>query len=324
MFKRLLLGILFLLPFLIKAGPSENGRLSVCLHHREASIEDFDSTSMARWILSQKATDKGSGVFGHAWLWIEPPSQCSQKAFEIGHTGETNPQQSTYLEMFFEISQQIKGEPMRVFFEDRQDGACQLGSGGHWPDEVWSFELEPGEYEHLMHWISTGYYDFHRYNLGLHQCCHFVLEALEALGIKLKETAAVKLPKEVVIWNTSLRIWTDPKWSELTLWTPLSLAKALEREGRFEKNRENYLEKHAKTYSLNPFVRLWQKRKTMSQLIRFSAQQISRHVWLWGWQANFASEIDVSKSQFGCSDNSKDSLLQPEKNELDLACWSED
>lgn len=278
---RVLLIFLLLLSIDLEASKA---RLSVCIHHKSASIEGFESQNVAQWIIPQKAKDKGSGVFGHVWLWIEPPSEVDGSSFEIGHTGELDSSKPTYLENFCKISQQTWGEPISIFFEDRQDGARHIGNGGHLPDEVWSLELTPLEYEHLMQWIQKGYYDFHRYNLGLHQCCHFALEALQSLGIKLQEPLPVRLPKKIVIWGTSFQVWRDPRWSELFLWTPFALARSLEQDGRFKESKQKYLARCQQSYSLNPLIRFWQKREEATRLVRFSFEQVKRHVWVWGWQ----------------------------------------
>jgi hypothetical protein len=259
-------------------------RLHVCVYHKSASLDTLDAQTMSRWLLPQRAQDKGSGIFGHAWLWIESLEGLSEPSIEIGHTGETDPSQKTYIERFYEKSISEAGEPISVFYEDRFDGKRQRGSGGHLPDEVWSLDLTLDQYQRLEQWLKRGHYDFRRYNLGLHQCCHFVVEALQSISIILEEPPAIALPQRLEIWQTSLTLWRDPKWRELYLWTPYHLARSIEKQGSFTLSARYYLKAHAPRYSLNPFVRLWQKKESAQKLVRHSLEQGKRHIWLWGWQ----------------------------------------
>lgn len=300
MFKKLVICFLGTFSFLVAHQPV--AYLNVCIAHREATLEKFDAESIRSWIIPKKACDKGSGIFGHAWLALLVLKEEGNELIELGHTGETDLNQPTYLESFFERSLESQAgskanamiNPISVFYEDRYDGKCQKGSGGHIPDEVWSLGLDQEQYDRLINWLSKSYYDFRRYNLGLHQCCHFVIEALEVINIKLKEPTPVILPGSVEIWNARFVVWQDPKWQELYLWTPYALARQLESQGAFTCSSSRYHSDHQKNDSLNPMVRAWQRRKNALKLIGYAPEQIKRYLWLWGWKEVPAPKVELT------------------------------
>lgn len=266
---------------------AEGASVSICLHHKNASLDFVDSHAFRDWIVPKRASDMGEGIFGHVWIWVQPPFYSAQKAFELGHTGETDLGQKTYLECFVKQSQIQGREPLRVFFEDRWDGAAQWSSGGHIPDDVWTLSLSDDEYERLIKWIDSGYYDFRRYNVALHQCSHFVVEMLSLFSIELRSPTPVTLPKKVSIWGLNIELWHDAQWSQVAFWTPFELSKALEKEKRFQKTKNLYLQTNERFYSLNPIVRLWQRKNIVKRFFTYFFSQIEREIWAMGFDATF-------------------------------------
>jgi hypothetical protein len=276
--------IKFLLFFISCSTLFSIGELTILIDHREYDSSLKEKARYRAIALANRACDKGSGTFGHAWIWIRGITQ--EKSFvdlEIGHTGETDPLLPTYLEQFTDAILDEEPNPAAIFYRDRNDGSLQLGSGGHYPQVALGCTLDDKQFNQLLGWLKNREYHFKRYNLVDHQCCHFVLEALKQIGIEIAVKPQWQMPQAVFIGSEKMILWKDPSYAQMPILTPWQLFQILKHHSQFQDHLKTYLAAK-KAYSLFPWKRAWQKRFFLKQLVQFAPMQLQRECWARKWQ----------------------------------------
>ncbi len=82
------------------------------------------------------------------------------------------------------------------------------------PTLVFAVPITPEEEDRLVEYIEA--YDFSWFSFREHQCTHFVVGALDVLGVSADHEVTLKIPETDEFRGRRLRFWTDPKYSKLT------------------------------------------------------------------------------------------------------------
>lgn len=278
-----------LLLFHISSLQADHLELTLLFHYREDlnSLKSSSFKELYRALtLSHRAQDKGSGAFGHAWIWIHGQRGKERVDFELGHTGETDQEQMPYMESFIlKAKTPLKGQrPIDLFFEDRWDGSLERGSGGHLPVAAFSIPINKQQYEKLVSWIEGETYNFNRYNLIYHQCCHFVVEALDLIGYKLKLDPKVSIPPLAKIDKTTYVFHEENNAIELPLLTPAYLLRCVKEQLPAQDSLSSYFKEHH-PMSLWPIKRFWQRRAFAKNLFIYAMVQLEREWTAWKIQS---------------------------------------
>ena len=155
--------------------------------------------------------------WGHAWIRLDGPDGT----IEGGHSGEIT---SRYVDEIADLALHGDPNPIRLLFEERNDGFFQEGSGGHQPTFATHIELSEEQYNAIRAFISD--YDFSRYSLADRQCTTFVVEVARLAGVELDAEVTVPITKRVRVGRAILPLRTDERYAKLRLALPERLARA--------------------------------------------------------------------------------------------------
>lgn len=280
--------VLVLVLTLLYSNINAQASLMVLIDHRHFKTTLRGPQRYKAMACARRASEKGSGIFGHAWIWLYGSDAKGRSIdIELGHTGETDPTSATYFESLVASAVgRANPNPVSVLYCDRWDGLAQRGSGGHRPDAAYILNLSEDQLQSVLSWLSKKSYEFDRYNLVDHQCCHFALEALHQAGLDIKISGMMSLPRRVSVAGVSLLLWSDPQYRQLPILTPWQLAQALQSDSRLQEGLATYF-KAKRSLSKLPWVRAWQKRENFVRLIRFAPTQVQREVWALSWKEEF-------------------------------------
>lgn len=258
--------------------------MMILIHHRGLNPQDELPEIYHALVTDRQAQNKGSGAFGHAWIWIHGLDYSGKYwDLELGHSAEINTQVPTYLEEMACRAQlsndsSLAIEAVEVFSHDRSDGFLEIGHGGHIPEIGWSIVLSDVQLQQLLAWIRVDGYQFKRYNLVDHQCCHFVLQALQQVGVEVDVDSSICLPARFCLLGRQMRLHQGPGYRTISLLTPWALAQGLNSpQVGLKPSIREYLEaKHPQ--SPWPWVRLYERRGYFFQMIRGALRQIRGEV----------------------------------------------
>lgn len=182
-----------------------------------------------------------NGDVGHAWIYLQGEYKGQIIAIEGGHSGEresypahyfdgimnyndfgyANPTQEEQLDPGFEPN------PIKYLWSEREDGFFQKGSGGHRPTFAAKVSLTQKQFEEILYFIHPMNYCYKNYALTGQQCSSFVTQVAAIAGLYLPSTISMKIEPKVYYGRRSIRLWSDPAFSEISIATPDVIEKSL-------------------------------------------------------------------------------------------------
>ncbi|MEX1012694.1 MAG: hypothetical protein WD595_00475 [Waddliaceae bacterium] len=181
-----------------------------------------------------KDGSKGCDV-GHCWFLLSGIENNRRVEIEGGHSGETGVNQTRYMDGVMDLMERNDPNPVRYMWTVQKDGFLQEGCGGHSPSYAVKVDLTKEKYEELYNFIYGGGYDFKNYSLTHNQCCELVRQLLAKTGREIQTKITLSIDSEVQFRHESLHLWSDPRYSRITISSPDVVEKSLHRlvkEGR--------------------------------------------------------------------------------------------
>jgi len=200
----------------------------------------FDSAErFIRTLHKHPRGGKNDQSVGHSWLILDGPGRM----IERGHTGEFGVTQPTYYSGVWKRVANDDPNPIAYLWQDMNDGELQCGPGMHAPTFVLRIPLTREQHHAIDEYIND--YDYRRFALLRHACSDFVAGAAELAGVNVTHRIRLRFPAEGTVHGHHIRVWTDPKYSELSIGSPDVLEKSLQRlaeQGIGEDATEWYLD----------------------------------------------------------------------------------
>lgn len=161
---------------------------------------------------------------GHAWILIAGNHNGKKIYLELGHSGEIQQDELSYLDGVRDLSEKEDKNPIRHLYKTRKDGFLQLGSGGHVPTFAVSIPLEEKIFSEILYYIDPAHYAYQRYSFLEEQCCTFVAKVAKLAGVSLEIHQEICLEP---ITKNGIRLWSDAEYQIMKVPTPDVLEKSL-------------------------------------------------------------------------------------------------
>ncbi len=159
---------------------------------------------------------KNSDV-GHAWIFL----QGNGRYIEGGHTGEFGQAQPRYFEGVMDLAEHHDPNPARYLWAIQKDGTFQRGSGGFVPTFAAKVDLTKEQFEDVYAFVRS--YPFENYSLAGNQCTSFVVQIANRVELKLDSKVTVPIEQHLL----TFQLWSDSRYSKITLSSPDVLEKSL-------------------------------------------------------------------------------------------------
>lgn len=188
----------------VKRGAAESvGELVVLVRSVGFAIED----GICRYPAGGAASPAKTSSTGHAWLRLDTES----RRIECGHSFAVG-RSMDYRTGVKALLRKNDPDPARYLWESIK-GRRHKKMGTR-PTLAFALSITAGEEERLVEYVDA--YDFSWFSFREHQCTHFVVGALDVLGISADHEVTLKIPETDEFRGRRLRFWTDPKYRELT------------------------------------------------------------------------------------------------------------
>ncbi len=185
-------------------GQSESvGELVVLVRSVGFAVED----GVCRYPAGDASSPAKTTSTGHAWLRLEIES----RRIECGHTFAAG-RSMDYRTGVKALLRKKDPNPARYLWESIK-GHRHKRMGTR-PTLEFAVSITADEAERLLKYVES--YDFSWFSFREHQCTHFVIGALDVLGISADHKVTLKIPETDEFRGRHLRFWTDPKYRELT------------------------------------------------------------------------------------------------------------
>ena len=184
----------------------------------------FDFTSAESFLKTLHKHPRGGKQdhsVGHSWVLLQSPDEL----LECGHTGEFGLEEQGYYSGLSSLIRKRDPDPVRYLHVTMRDGEYHSGPGSHEPSFVARFPITADEHRALHAYIEG--YDYAVFSLTTRQCTDFVAGALKLIGIEVPTKITLVLPEKVHYGLKEMRLWTDPKFSRITLGSPEVVRKGL-------------------------------------------------------------------------------------------------
>jgi hypothetical protein len=181
---------------------------------------DYSSAESCLKSLSQNS-DKH---FGHAWVTLQGLQNGERVSITGGHSGECSAQPG-YFDGVADLVEAGDPNPIRYLFSVRQDGFFQEGSGGHPPTFSAKRELTQEQFEAILRFMKE--YSYREYSLSGQQCSSFVIAIAKIADWPLEGRVTLSIPPTLSFGGVRMRLWRDPRYRSLTLYTPDRLEQSL-------------------------------------------------------------------------------------------------
>ncbi len=170
---------------------------------------------------------------GHSWIYLHGPIDI-----EGGHSGELGIIQPKYFDGIMDyidygyvfkedcsLPFRYEPNPIKYLWEIQHDGFFQRGSGGHIPTYAVKIDLTPEQFERIYSFICS--YDYTHYSITGNQCSSFVSHIAVLADLDLECEVTMKIEPEIYYRGRTVRLWSDPSFSLITISSPDILEKSL-------------------------------------------------------------------------------------------------
>lgn len=168
----------------------------------------------------QQGSRNTHGIFGHTWIRLKGVQGEEIVVVEGGHSGDLGQKQPQYMDGVLAQVKARHHNPISYLWITKEDGFFQRGSGGHNPTHRAVIVLNEEQYWDVLNYIDPANYDYPHYALTDRQCVSYCARIAERVGVDLKYKANISIPNKVQILTMSVRLWEDPRYSNLSLGLP--------------------------------------------------------------------------------------------------------
>ena len=200
------------------------------VHTRDVDYTDLSTVLTS--ILDHPQFLLAPGDAGHAWVMLVSDVAGEKEVINCGYFGESgkryagflesvllhwvNPKTLNHKQQFFR--KRFQNNPIALLFEDTDGGWMEFDNYTFIPSYAAAMKLTKEQYNQLRTHIRE--FDKSIYSVTKYQCVDFVNEIALQLGLKFDNRVTIDIPKYLQIKNRIYKLWSDPKYSNLTSQSP--------------------------------------------------------------------------------------------------------
>lgn len=211
----------------------------VCARH----LDYTNGRQLLKTIARHPSDGSKNSDVGHAWIFL----QGKEGKIEGGHTGEFGFVQPRYFEGVADLIENDDPNPIRYLWATQRDGRFQTGAGGFVPTFAARIELSSEQYAKARTFIEK--YPFRDYAITKRQCATFAADVAKIAGLDLEHAVTISIEPIVELGGENILLWTDARFSKLTISSPDILEKSLMqavREGKAQNATHWYIKRYPK------------------------------------------------------------------------------
>lgn len=211
----------------------------LCIVVDAPQLDFSNETTLIRTVAKHPRNYSKCGDVGHAWICVFGNVNDQQVFLEGGHSGEVGETQSRYFDGLMNyidfgysnptaeecLHPRCEPNPVKYFWEERDDGFFQWGSGGHQPSYAICIPISDRQLSDIITFVSN--YPFERYSITQRQCCSFVVEVAGLAGLRLVADDCLLIHQWMVIEGVAYQLWQDPYYSLLPVKSPDALERSM-------------------------------------------------------------------------------------------------
>jgi hypothetical protein len=202
-------------------------------------LDYSDVNAFFRTLAKHPSDGSTNRDFGHAWIYLQGIVDGNTVSYELGHSGEKGEGEPRYFDGVMNYIDcgscnptpgqlsQLEPNPIKYLWHVRSDGFCQKGSGGHRPTYTVKIPLTEQQFCQIIYFVDPRHYDYTHYAITGPQCCSFVTQVAALAGLELSSSITIPIRQECHIGGRRLRLWEDPSYSEITIFSPDALEKSM-------------------------------------------------------------------------------------------------
>lgn len=222
-------------------------------------LDYTDNRTFFKTVAKHPSDGSKNGDVGHTWIYLQGLHDGVPVYLEGGYSGESGQVQAKYFDGIMNymdfgyanpsaeqmLEYRYEPDPVKYLWEIQYDGFFQWGSGTHRPSYAAKVDITPEQFENILSFIKN--YPYREYSLIDSQCSSFAVQIASLANLTLDCEVNIPIEPSLNICGQTLRFWSDPTYSLLTVASPdvleRSLMQAVE-EGRAEYALSWYLEKN--------------------------------------------------------------------------------
>lgn len=191
-----------------------------------------DYRSTVRTMCKHPSDGGKEGNVGHCWILLHGYERGREVCIEGGHSGELGEIQPKYFEgvmNYFKYGYldptpeemecpRYEPNPIKYLWEVQWDGYFQRGSGCYEPTYAALVPLTKEQYFKIKKALSE--YDFKKYSITENQCATMVAKVGEQIDLPIEHKVVIPVAPNLNYSTFYLRLWEDPRYSQITLSVP--------------------------------------------------------------------------------------------------------
>jgi hypothetical protein len=242
------LAVLFCILWL--AGPShadDHGAPFVVFLVAAAHLDYGDQTRLVRQL--QKRSRFKQGFMGHSWVYLEGWDRGRRQVFDAGLSPKGDGA-TQFMRGVLDLARygyvdptpqqrrdpRVDPNPIAYLWQDQRNGYLQPAAEARLrPSYAARVDLTQDQFRAIRAMMDPGRPSHRSFQLTGQQCSSFLVEVAAQARITLDHLVTILIPSQVRGGGKTLRLWTDPVYSRLTLSSPDVLEQSLKRlvaEGR--------------------------------------------------------------------------------------------
>lgn len=191
-------------------------------------LDYCNTDSLLKTMVKHPSDGSKNGDVGHAWIYLQGTVDGKTTVIEGGHSGETGRFQPKYFEGVMDlIEEHDDPNPIRYLWSTQHDGFFEAGPGYHVPTYAIKVDLNEEQFKDILAFMDPENYLYIQYSLTTHQCCTFVQKIAQISGLSLEYKITFPIQQKVTFCGTTMQLWKDDAFSQITLGSPDVLEKSL-------------------------------------------------------------------------------------------------
>jgi len=180
-----------------------------------------------------KSQQKG-GFIGHSWVLLSGIEDGRRRVVEAGLSPK-DADSMQFLGAVLDLAEygyanpteaqknnpRYEPDPISFLWKDHGNGHLQLAIDS-WvrPTSAIKVDLTADQYRRITARLDPKLPSHKRFQLTGQQCSSFLAEIAALAGVNLKHQVTIPIPKEAQFNGRRVRLWSDPRYSSLTLSSP--------------------------------------------------------------------------------------------------------
>ncbi len=206
-----------------------------------AHLDYGDQTKLVGQL--QKRSQLKQSFMGHSWVYLEGSEDGRRQVYEAGLSprgdgasqfirnvldlaryGRTNPSEAQ------RQNPRHEPNPIAYLWLDQGNGYLQpAAEAALWPTYAARLELTQAQFRAIRAMLDPNLPEHRSFQLTGRQCSSFLVEVAQAAGFSLEHEVTIEVPPNISLGGETYRLWTDPRYSRLTLSSPDVLEVSLKR-----------------------------------------------------------------------------------------------